>query len=163
MRRIIATAAAVAALAFVPADAQAQVQFGATAAYNVDAEALGVGAVVKTALPALHENVGLMGDFTYYFPDGFDYWELNGNLTYDFAMEDSAITPFAMGGLVVAHTSLDLDIAGVDTSSTDVGLNVGGGVTFGESNLTPTVGGKFELRDGSAFVIFGSVLFGGGG
>lgn len=162
MRRLLLTAAAAAAV-FVPSTVQAQVSFGATAAYHLDVEALGVGAVVKAPLPSLHENVGLMGDFTYYFPDGFDYFEVNGNLTWDFAT-DGSITPFALGGLVIARTSVDVDteFGDFDGSSTDVGLNLGGGITFGESSLRPMVGGKLELQDSSGFVIFGAIMLGGG-
>lgn len=163
MRRLAFSTLALAALVAAPSSAEAQVRFGGTVAYHLDLEALGVGAVVKAPLPALHENVGIMGDFTWYFPDGFDYFEVNGNLTYDFLMEDSSITPFALGGLVIARTSFDSEeVFGVDIggSSTDVGLNLGGGIAF-EGSLSPMVGAKLEIQDGSGFVIFGSVLLGG--
>ncbi|MGD2069926.1 MAG: hypothetical protein PVI57_14740 [Gemmatimonadota bacterium] len=175
MRRYFATALAVAALAAVPASAQAQASFGATAAYHVDVEALGVGAVVQVPLPNLHENVNLLGDFTYYFPGdqsfgsnsvSFSYWEINGNLTYDFALEgNDSLTPFALGGLVLARSSYDAEtvVGNFDLGdSTDVGLNLGGGIKLA-GDLQPIIGGKLELRDGSGFVIFGSILFGGGG
>lgn len=161
MRRILTAALTVAAFAAVPATAQAQVSFGATAAYHVDAEALGVGAGVYAPLATLHENVSIMGEFLWFFPDGFDYFEINGNLLYDF-VTDASVTPFALGGLTIGRTSVDTGVSGFDASSTDVGLNLGGGVTFGESSLRPQVGGRLELRDGSGFVIFGTVMLGGG-
>lgn len=155
MRRLLATAAALATLTLAPAGLQAQASFGVTGAYHVDFEAVGVGALVEAPLPALHENVGIMGEFIWFFPDAGDLFEVNGNLTYDFALDDSTLTPFALGGLTLARTS-----AG-GFSSTDVGLNLGGGVTFGDSGLRPSVGGRLELRDATGFVIFGSIILGG--
>lgn len=177
MRRYLATALAVAALAAIPTSAQAQVGFGVLAAFHDDAD-FGVGAFVDAPLPNLHENVEIMGDFTWFFPgDGgaffgadvdVDYWEINGNLKYNFPLEgNDSFTPFALGGLNIARVSASASVAGFEgsASNTDIGLNVGGGLTFGgsQASLKPSVGAKLELGGGEGFVLFGSIAIGGGG
>lgn len=158
MRRLALSALALAALVAAPSAAEAQVSFGPVVAFHGDAD-FGAGALVKMPLPVLYENMGLMGDFIWFFPEGFDYWEINGNLTYDFAVANSSIVPFALAGLNVAHASVEFE--GVSASDTELGLNLGGGVTFGGSRLRPTVGGRIQLGGGESFVLFGAILFGG--
>lgn len=155
----LATAAAVA----VPTTAQAQLGFGVLAAYHDDAD-FGVGAFVDAPMEGLHENVHLMADFTWFFPDaeGFDYFEINGNLLYDFPMPEQNFTPFALGGLNVARASVDIDTPGVDDASdTEIGVNLGGGLTFGSGAMRPSVGVRAELGGGEGVVLFGSLTLGG--
>lgn len=159
MRTIVTTLAAAALLA-APATAAAQISVGPTVAFHEDFD-LGVGAQVQAPMPQLHEGVGLLGDFTFFFPsgDGVDYFEVNGNLTWDVPVENSPVAPFALGGLNVARVSVDTGFQGVDASDTEVGLNVGGGIAFDAGALRPQVGAKIELSGGEGFVVFGSIPF----
>lgn len=170
--RKLTLALATAAVLAVPGTAQAQVGFGVLAAFHDDAD-FGVGAFVDAPMEGIHENVHLMGDFTWFFPDednfaGVDvdvtYFQVNGNLLYDFPMADQNFTPFALGGLNIARVSVDSEVAGIEgsASDTEVGLNLGGGLTFGTGSLRPAVGARVELGGGEGFVIFGSLLLGGG-
>lgn len=162
MRKIFWTLAVVGSMAVVAEGAQAQTSVGPVAAYHDDAESLGVGGFIRLPLASVHPNLAIVPNFVIYFPDGFDFLEVNGDLTYRFAVsEDAPVTPFALAGLNVSRASFE--IAGESESETDVGLNLGGGVTFPSSSLQPFAGLKFEIQDGSSFVIFGGVGFALGG
>lgn len=162
MRTSVALLAALAAATFV-SPAQAQVSFGGVAAFHDDFD-LGLGPQVSFPVEDLHERVRAQGEFLWFFPgDGLDYFEINGNLLYDFELEDQAFTPFVLGGLNIARISLDSESPRFDGSSTEVGLNLGGGLTFAtEGSLRPSVGARIELSGGEGLVLFGSFLVGGG-
>lgn len=152
-----------AALIGAPTVASAQVTVGPVLAYDSDIE-FGLGASVGTALPSLGEGFGLLADFIYFFPpgDGFDYFELNGNVTYDFPLENSSVVPFLLGGLNLARASVDLGALG-SGSNTELGLNLGGGIDFDLGNFRPTAGLRAEINGGEATVIFISLPFQTGG
>jgi hypothetical protein len=146
-----------------PVALQAQMTAGPILAYHTDAEAIGVGAFIAIPVPQLSEGFAIVPDFTWYFPDGYDYFEINGDLAYFFPVAaDSPVSPFAFAGLNIARTSIDLGTFG-STSNTDVGLNLGGGVEFPGSSLSPFAGAKFEIQDATGFVIFGGISFALGG
>lgn len=156
---------AAAVLVAVPSQARAQSTFGPVAAFHDDAD-FGVGAFLSMGMPSIHENVNLLVDGEIYFPgDNFDYFTVNGGLTYDFAA-NGTVTPFALGQLGIRRASYDCEGLGCEgfdgASDTDVGLNLGGGVKFGGS-LQPTLGARFEIGDGTGFVVFGSLGFPMGG
>jgi opacity protein-like surface antigen len=159
MRKLLGTVAMVGLLA-VPGAAQAQAVsvVGGLLAYHTDLEAVGVGAYFSLPLTSIHPNLSLKPDFTFYFPDGGDYWELNGDAVWRFDLaNNSQIIPFALGGISIAHASASA--GGFSVSSTDVGLNLGGGVIFPLESIRPAVGAKFEIQDNTGFVIFGGVGF----
>ncbi|MDX1568749.1 MAG: hypothetical protein R3223_13160, partial [Longimicrobiales bacterium] len=112
-------------------------------------------------IPSLGEGIGFMGDFTYFFPDQdvVDYWELNGNLSWDIPVEDAPVAPFVLGGLNIARFSSTIS----DASETELGLNLGGGIRLGAAALQPIIGAKFELNGGEGFVLFASLPFNVGG
>lgn len=141
-----------------PASAFAQVQAGPILAYHTDAEAVGIGAFVGIPLAAV-EGLAIVPDFTWFFPDGYDYFEINGDVVYNFTVgPDSPVMPFAFAGLNIARFSYD-----TFGSSTDVGLNLGGGINFQAGSLQPFAGAKFEIQDATGFVLFGGLGFTVGG
>jgi hypothetical protein len=167
------TAAAAAALLLVPVRGEAQVAVGPTLAFHDEAD-FGVGAMITSPLPSLGEGLGLMGDFTFFFPgdDAFfdnqvdvDFWELNANLTWDIPVEDRPVAPFVLGGLNLANVSVDIEGSelGGSNSDTEIGLNIGGGLRFPAGNLEPLVGIRAELSGGEGVVIFGALPFTLGG
>jgi opacity protein-like surface antigen len=104
----------------------------------------------------------LIGSFDYFFPDpdDVDYWELNANLVYNFRIADApSITPYAGGGLNIAHVSIDRGDSFDDASDTDPGLNILGGVKFDAGPVTPFVEIKFEIEGGDQFIVTGGLLF----
>jgi opacity protein-like surface antigen len=149
-------ALALAAMIGLPASASAQMQAGPILAYHTDAEAVGIGAFLGIPIPSI-EGLSIVPDFTWFFPDGYDYFEINGDAVYSFTVgPDSPVVPFAMAGINIARFSYDSQF--VD-SSTDVGLNLGGGVQFSAGTLSPFAGAKFEIQDSTGFVIFGGLSF----
>jgi hypothetical protein len=100
----------------------------------------------------------VIGSFDYYFPDGYDYWEINGNLIYNFDIASApSVTPYAGGGLNIAHWSIDNEVG--SRSETDPGLNLLGGARFDAGSLTPFVEMKFTIEGGDQFVVTGGLLF----
>jgi hypothetical protein len=146
-----------AAILAAPAAASGQVTVGPTLAYENDAN-FGIGASLGTALNDLGEGFGVLADFLVFFPDGSDYFELNGNVTYDFPLEDSSVVPFLLGGLNIARASSDLG-----GSNTNLGLNLGGGVDFDLGNFRPTAGVRAQLEGGDGLVFFITLPFQTGG
>ena len=150
-------AVALAGMLVMPASASAQVEAGPILAYHTDAEAVGIGAYLGVPMASI-PGLWIVPDFTWYFPDGYDYFEINGNAVYRFEVSpDSPVVPFALGGINIARVSDEF--GGVSVSDTDVGLNLGGGVNFQAGSLAPFAGAKFEIQDQTNFVIFGGLGF----
>jgi hypothetical protein len=164
MRKLLGTVALIGML-FAPGMVQAQTVVGPAAAYITDGGgAFGIGAYASIPMPQLHENISITPNFIYFFPDFGDYWELNGDVIYRFPVaEDASVLPFALAGLSIRRSSTpSFTIATVTVpslSATDVGLNLGGGVAFPMESVRPSVGAKFEIGDGSQFVLFSGVGF----
>ncbi len=149
----ILTAAAIAG-AFslaAPATADAQVSFGVQGNYGTEVEAIGVGPRVNFDIPGA-QGFGLAGSFDYFFPDGFDYWEINANATYGFAGQ-SNLGPYVGAGFNHANS----EAGGVSVSNT--GLNLLGGVEFGGGGITPFVEGRYATTGTGQLVLTGGILF----
>lgn len=143
----------------------AQIRFGGQLNYGDDTD-FGLGPRLVLADPALGE-FRFIGSFDLYFPDDgggvdIDYWELNGNIVYDFEVTTAPkLTPYVGAGLNVAHVSVDLTSPGLTGggSNTELGVNLLGGLEFGLGKIRPFVEIKVELEGGEQFVITGGVLF----
>jgi len=157
MKKAMTVLCAAALLALLPTAGQGQVLLGPTLAWHDDAD-FGLGATVGFELPSLSEGVGFLGDFLLFFPNGMDYFELNGNVTYDFPRPGSTATPFALAGLNLSHASVDAGPLG-DVSDTEVSLNLGGGIAFDAGKFRPKAGGRFIIGDGTSFVLFITLPF----
>jgi hypothetical protein len=160
MRRILLSLAAVLALVALPTQASSQIQAGPYLAFHNDFD-LGIGGFVGIPTPSLDENMSFVGDFGIFFPgDNRDYWEANGNLLYSFPLEDMSFTPWVIAGLNLAHRGYSPGNSDHDSSSkTDIGVNLGGGVTFGSGPVVPFAGIKIELAGGDNAVLFGGLTF----
>lgn len=138
-------------VALLPSAARAQATLGPAIAYHNDFK-LGIGAGLNVPIQEFGQGVAILADFFYFFPDGsLNYLELNGNLTYSFPLDRSPVTPFALAGANVSNTADDF----TDTSRTEVGLNVGGGLYFALGRVRPIVAAKLEIGGGRGFVVFG--------
>lgn len=158
LRKVTAVLGAAAVFALAPLPAQSQVYLGPEVAWNDDAGAA-IGAGVEFDLPSLYPGIAFHGDFLWFFPDGYDYFEFNTNLTYDLPLEDAPVVPFALAGLNVGNVSYDTGVPGVDgDSNTDVGFNLGGGVKFNLGNFQPRVAARFALGNDS-FTIYALLPF----
>jgi hypothetical protein len=157
MRKLLGTVVLMGMLGM-PGVVDAQTVIGAAAAYHDDFEAIGIGGYASIPMPQIHENIAINPSLIYYFPDDpFKAFEINGDVVYRFPVSaDSPVIPFAMAGLNIWRTSVD----GIDNSgSTDVGINLGGGIVFPLESVRPAVGAKFEIQDVTSFVIFGGIGF----
>jgi hypothetical protein len=166
-----ATALLVAALALLPAHLRAQTVAGGYVGYHDDFD-FGLGAFLSVPLSGLHEDMSFAADVGLYFPSDNrlvdrGYFEINANAVYRFHVDSDVVSPFALGGLNIARWSLDYDAEQSevpDYDDTDLGINLGGGVTFlTDTGLQPSVGIKIELSGGDGFVIFGGIGFPVGG
>lgn len=106
--------------------AQNEFKVGGGLAYGSEVEAIGiqVGAVYDFT-----EEISGAADFIIYFPDGYDWWELNVNGHYRFFSEDN-ISVYGLAGLNYATLSVDFGQFG-SASDSELGLNLGGGAEFG--------------------------------
>ena len=163
LRKVTAVLGAVTVFALAPLPAQGQIYLGPEVAWNDDAD-FGIGAGVEFDLPSLYPGLAFHGDFLWFFPgDNFDYFEVNTNLTYDFPLEGASVVPFALAGLNIGRVSFDADDIdpGFDVdggSSTDVGLNLGGGIKFNAGSFQPRIAARFALGNDN-FTIFAFLPF----
>ena len=131
--------------------ASAQVYGGAQLHWGSDTD-LGVGGRVLANLQ--RSNLEMVGSFDIYFPDGpVDFWDINANLFYHFHLRDTpSVLPYAGGGLNISHFSNGSD-------STELGLNLGGGVRFPLDGVSPFIEVKTVLSDHDQSVLtFGLIV-----
>mgnify|MGYP001820271264 CR=1 FL=1 len=172
MRSVKLALAMVALLVVLPSQVWGQFQVGPFLAYHDDAD-LGIGGFVGIPLPDIDENLSFVADFGFFFPDDrgsdgvdVDYWELNADGLYRFPLETTSLVPWALAGINIAHGSVVREGPGLGERSSDdteIGLNLGGGVTFGTGPVAPFAGVKFELSGGEGAVLFGGLTFTVGG
>jgi len=151
MRKLLFTAVALGALA-IPSSAWGQTVVGPVLAYHDQGwiNSLGVGGFVSIPLTQTNVNLSIRPEVVVYFPDQADYWEANVDLIYRFPVSSSAaIAPFVLGGLNFANGG----------GSTDLGINLGGGIQFPSASVRPVVGAKVELEGGDDLVLFGAIGF----
>ncbi len=172
MRRLFGFLVSVSGLLLLPGVTSAQVQVGPFAAFHDDAD-FGLGAFVGVPLESLYENLSFVGDFGLFFPGDrgrdrvdVDYWEANADALLRFPLQDPSFTPWVLAGLNFAHGSVGFGGGNSDDyrgSDTEIGLNVGAGMTFNTGSMAPFLGAKFELSGGEGAVIFGGLSFWVGG
>lgn len=139
MRTLTAGSLLLALLLFCAPEARGQVALGPEVSVAEDVD-VGIGAIVEAPLTSLHQNLEFAGRFTFYFPDGGDYWEMDGDVRYLFPLEGgNDLVPFALAGLAIGHFSWDYDGPGegASGSSTEVGLRIGGGLKVPMGAFTP--------------------------
>jgi hypothetical protein len=149
--------------------AEAQFRFGANVSWADDAD-FGIGARANFGLGSMSKRQPVEGmvTFDYFFPgDNVNYWEASANGVYRFTTSETVhATPYVGAGVVLGHTSVDLNgsvcnITGVDCSNTGVGLNLLGGLRFRAGpRFIPFVEARFEVKDNSQFIITGGAFFG---
>lgn len=101
-----------------------------------------------------------IGTFDIYFPDNdaVDYWEINGNVVYRIALEDTdQVVPYGGGGLAIGRISTDVG-PGDDVSDTEVGFNFVGGVEFPLQSLAPFVELRVQAGGAEQFIATGGIL-----
>lgn len=140
-RLLVAAAAILAVGALAPQKAEAQLKFGAHAAYadQVNDGAFGLGARVGIDPPLLPFSFWAHGD--YYFVDDVTGTNTDASQGYQTFGADAhfsplpfpLITPYLSGGVLVRRSTLDGTILGetIDDSSTNTGFAIGLGADVG--------------------------------
>jgi opacity protein-like surface antigen len=147
--------------------AQAQLWFGPQVSWGDDAD-FAVGGKLGAAVASLgnngaRKNVDVMGAFDYFLDcDECSYFELTGGALYNFDIGES-IGPYAGAGLNYGRFSdsgpgSDL----VDTSNSEIGLALMGGLRFLLGTLNADAGARISLGGAEQAVLSFAILFGGG-
>ncbi len=163
MRKQFSAAVLVACLGLAGTSLAAQnVRFAPQIDFGTNSLNFGIGGRLDLGLAkTFGAPIDGVGSFDYFFGTaGVHLWEINANLFYNFTVPKSNITPYAGGGLNIAHASVNCGgLPGC--SATEVGLNLGGGAKFKlpHSTMTPYAEARIELRTGSAFVLTGGLYF----
>lgn len=130
-----------------PAQAQSPWQVGPLLGVNLDKDELLLGAVGRLNLSSL--PITLNPGFEFY--PGLDSGSLFViNFDVQYQLEAQTVEPYVGGGISWARSSPD-----VGNASSDVGLNVKGGVSFSPASRThPYVEAVLNFADGSEALIF---------
>lgn len=133
-------------------EAQAQAAFGGQGSWGSEAD-FGVGARALVNIPNV--NLEFVGSAEVFFPDGdVDWFDFNANVFYHFHLPDApSLMPYLGGGLNVARISNA-------ASTTEAGLNLGGGIRFPGATVTPFIEGRGVISDLDQFVVTVGLLFG---
>lgn len=134
MKKILSISTLVIALAFFAnTDAFAQEgQFKGGVGLAFATQDVGIGAQAGVTY-GFTDEIAAAANFTMYFPDGFDWWDINVNGHYNFLNEDGT-NVYALAGLNYAN----LSFPSVQTqfgsfgggSTSEIGLNLGAGAEF---------------------------------
>lgn len=109
-------------------------------------------------------NLALVLSFDYYFPKSdignVDFYELNGNLIYNFPTE--SVRPYLGAGAGIARVSFDSNF--FSDSATEFGVNILGGLKFGSGGINPFGEIRYVIYSGdetfnNRLVISGGILF----
>lgn len=137
--------------------------FGAAASYGDNTD-LGIGPRVLVPITAGELQLHIVGSLDYFFPDsgtgGVDvtYFEVNGNVLLDIPLAEATVAPYAGAGLSYARSGVETpNRSAVFTS--EVGLNILGGVRFGSGGLSPFVEGRYSTAFDGQAVLSAGVLF----
>lgn len=154
---------AAAALFFaVPTAAVGQVSLGPQLSFGDDTD-IGIGGRVLANVESL-EHWDFLGSFDVWFLDDGpntdrSAWEANGNLAYNFIVEDSSLHPYAGGGLSIFHFSAENRDTGAEFDDTDLGVNFLGGLKFPGQSVTPFVELRVAVEGADQLVVTGGLLF----
>lgn len=156
MRNGVFVALALCATVAVPAQAQSAAAYphwGLQASIAEDTD-LGIGVRYENRMLGMFPqspNLRFALSFDYFFPDNFDYWEINANVFNLFPSRNARVVPYFGGGLNVARISN----GGRDT---EMGLNLLGGIRL-PGRYRPYLEARIELGGAEQFVLTGGWLF----
>lgn len=145
-------------LLFAAPRVSAQVRLGPelTVADNVD---FGIGARAFFPIPSVHPNMEIGAFLDIYFPgNDADYFEVGGTWYYLFPLADNPnLIPKVGAGMTVGRWSVS------ESSRTDVGLHLLGGLEFPLPTIQPFIEAGAGLGDIPDFFLRGGISFRLGG
>lgn len=158
MKRFLLTAAFVAAMSCMAAPAskaQSQVLFGPELGIWVDMGKINIGLIAEFLVtPEVSIQPGI-----HFVPNAYSNTTLmifDGNVHYNFALRGQTFSPYVRGGVGIWY--LSYTNGNLSSSSTDVHLNIGGGLTFNtRSDMQPFLGLSIAFVGGSDVKLHGGV------
>lgn len=160
---VLGTAAVVAS----PSQVRAQWAIGPHAGYNIDASEVNLGATAHISVPGAK-----IGKVQLVANPGFEFYPFIGTgasllvFNFDVAYPVPAagpVAPYVGAGLMFSRSSFSITIPGGGTisgSSTDVGLNLKGGVLFAKGKLVrPFAEATLVVSGAATLVLRGGVQF----
>ncbi|MGD8698291.1 MAG: hypothetical protein PVJ43_03310 [Gemmatimonadales bacterium] len=154
MRRLLPVVFA-AALAVTPSSAFGQVDLGAQLSWGTDNAGLALGGRLNWVWP-WEPSTSMIGSFDYFFPDGFDLWEINVNLAYSFPLDIEDFGLYGGAGMNWAHFS---SLGERNLSDDKFGLNLLGGIKYFLPTVIPYGEVRVALGGAEHWVFTGGVLF----
>lgn len=138
------------------AQESSDVKIGGGIIYGLEVEAIGVQAGAKYAFTP---DISGAADFAIYFPDNYDWWELNANGHYHFFAEEGTKV-YGLAGLNYSTWSFDIGSGMGSVSNSEVGLNLGGGAEFGVDFADIYTELKYILGSADQLAISAGLRFG---
>lgn len=138
--------------------ASAQLLVGGGVGYSLEAEEIGINV---RGVYGFNDAWRGQAGFTYYLVgEALNLSELNLNANYVFSGEPGGTLFYGLAGLNFFRAAIDLGSLG-KASSTETGLNLGGGANFAISDRTAIYGEvKYIIGDADGLVLKAGVLFG---
>jgi hypothetical protein len=161
MRTRFAVPLVVSLLALVASPLHGQIALGPEISLAEDVD-VGIGVVMEAPLSSVYEQLEFGGRFTLYFPDGGDYWELDGDVRYLFPLEEEhSLLPYVLAGIAIGHSSWDYETpgGGGSGSDTEVALRIGGGFKVPMARMTPFAELGLGVGDLPDFTLRGGLTF----
>ncbi len=152
MKRITITFAVVLVMSLVGAlRAEAQSQIGVGLMYDSDTKSAGVDG--RLSVPIAGKNLRFAPNLDVFLPNNYTFVRFDANLQYVFAPLRNSGGAYLLGGLDVGYVSVN------SSSNTELGINVGGGISgpVGPFSLFGEL--KFVLGNYDGIVLGGGFLF----
>ncbi|UCC72801.1 MAG: hypothetical protein JSV86_21005 [Gemmatimonadota bacterium] len=134
-----------------PSSLDAQLALAGQGSWTEDFD-FGIGARAIARLPIDAVPTALVGSFDWFFPDdeiADDYWEINANLIATPALE--IVSVYFGTGLNIAHVKAP-EVGG-GGSTTEVGVNLLGGLMYDAAFFVPYGEVRYEIEGGEQFVV----------
>jgi len=154
MRRLLPVVFA-AALALTPSSAFGQVDLGAQLSWGTDNAGIALGARLNWVWP-WEPGTSMIGSFDYFFPDGFDLWEINVNLAHTIPLNLDDFGLYAGAGLNWGHFS---NLGVLNRSDDKFGLNLLAGAKYFLPSVTPYGEVRVAIGGSEHWVFTAGVLF----
>jgi outer membrane protein X len=162
MKKIIAISSLFVATLFLSNTNAFAQSVGAGLAYGSEVEAIGIQV---NGVYGFSDNLRGAADFTLFFPDqpsngDYSFWTLNANAHYLF-MAEGTTNVYGLAGLNYATSEItsNSQFGSFSVSSSEVGLNLGGGAEFGVGFGNIFVEAKYVVSDLDQLVLDGGVRF----
>ncbi|SMO68560.1 outer membrane protein [Fodinibius sediminis] len=164
MKKIIVTSCVLFGLLFAfnsssYAQESSPLSIGGGIKYGSEVEAIGIQAGAQYAFTP---EISGHADFSIFFPENYDWWALNINGHYNF-LADEDMKVYGLAGLNYATLNISYDLGEFGSgsvSSSELGLNLGGGAEFGMDFANIFTELKYVLGNADQLALSAGLRFG---